>query len=209
VLPVRVTGPIRTSTSSTTEPIRPESGADEPLDPAPAPRGAVPPPEPPPSAAPPGTAPDLLEIGTIAKPHGLAGEVVVNLVTNRTERLAEGSTFSTASGRVLTVTSSRPFQKRWIVAFEDVSDRTTAERLRGTALLAEPVSLPDALWVHELVGSSVEDAHGTPLGTVTSVVANPASDLLELDNGALVPLVFVVDQGPGRVVVDIPDGLIE
>jgi 16S rRNA processing protein RimM len=179
------------------------------LDPAAASEGDASLSEPPPSVADPGTPPALLEIGTIAKPHGLGGEVVVNLVTNRTERLAEGSSFSTASGRVLTVTSSRPFQKRWIVAFEDISDRTDAERLRGTALLAEPVSEPDALWVHELVGASVEDAHGTPLGTVASLVANPASDLLELDNGALVPLVFVVDQRPGRVVVDIPDGLIE
>jgi 16S rRNA processing protein RimM len=203
-----VTEPTRTSTSSTTEPVLPQSGTDETLDPAAA-EGAASPPELPPSAGASSTPLALLEIGTIAKPHGLAGEVVVKLVTNRTERLAQGSSFSTPSGRVLTVTSSRPFQKRWIVAFEDVSDRTAAERLRGTPLLAEPVSEPDALWVHELVGASVEDVHGTPLGTVTSLVANPASDLLELDNGALVPLVFVVDQGPGRVVVDIPDGLIE
>jgi 16S rRNA processing protein RimM len=190
VSPVRVTGPIRTSTSSTTEPVNPRSDSDGPSGRAP-------------------STPALLEIGTIAKPHGLAGEVVVKLVTNRTERLAPGSTFSTPSGRILTVRSSRPFQKRWIVDFDEVSDRNSAEHLRGTALLAEPVSEPDALWVHELVGASVEDIHGTLLGTVASVVANPASDLLELEGGALVPLVFVVDQAAGRIVVDIPEGLIE
>jgi hypothetical protein len=47
------------------------------------------------------------------------------------------------------------------------------------------------------------------LGTVTAVVANPVSDLLELDGGGLVPLRCVVDHGPGRIVVDIPAGLLD
>jgi 16S rRNA processing protein RimM len=42
-----------------------------------------------------------------------------------------------------------------------------------------------------------------------SVIANPASDLLELDNGALVPSVFVVESAAGRIVIDPPDGLFE
>ncbi len=42
-----------------------------------------------------------------------------------------------------------------------------------------------------------------------AVVANPASDLLELDSGALVPVVFVVDRAPGRIVIDPPAGLFE
>jgi 16S rRNA processing protein RimM len=46
-------------------------------------------------------------------------------------------------------------------------------------------------------------------GTCVAVVANPASDLLELDSGALVPVVFVVERMPGRVIVDPPEGLLE
>ena len=38
---------------------------------------------------------------------------------------------------------------------------------------------------------------------------NPAHDLLVLDDGTLVPIVFVVDQQPGVVVVDVPDGLLD
>jgi hypothetical protein len=38
---------------------------------------------------------------------------------------------------------------------------------------------------------------------------NPAHDLLVLDSGALVPIVFVVEQRAGTVVVDPPDGLLE
>ena len=68
----------------------------------------------------------------------------------------------------------------------------------------------DALWVHELVGSVVvRVGDGTQVGTVTSVIANPASDILELDTGALVPLRFVVRRSVGRVEVDVPPGLLD
>jgi hypothetical protein len=40
-------------------------------------------------------------------------------------------------------------------------------------------------------------------------MSNPASDLLELDSGALVPVVFVVEQASGRVTIDPPEGLLE
>ena len=135
--------------------------------------------------------------------------MVVDLVTNRTERLDPGTVLATSLGHELVVEASQPFVKRWIVTFAGVADRHAAERLRGTRLLAEPVDDPDALWVDELVGSSAEDQHGRPLGKVVAILANPASDLLELEGGGLVPLVFVVEHKARKVVVDIPDGLIE
>jgi 16S rRNA processing protein RimM len=63
--------------------------------------------------------------------------------------------------------------------------------------------------VHEVVGADVRDRAGTPLGTVVAVQANPAHDLLVLDGGALVPMVFVVEHGEGVVVIDAPDGLFD
>jgi hypothetical protein len=50
---------------------------------------------------------------------------------------------------------------------------------------------------------------GTEHGRVASVEANPASDLLVLDDGRLVPLNFLVDRSPGRLVVDVPAGLLD
>ena len=44
---------------------------------------------------------------------------------------------------------------------------------------------------------------------MTAVEANPAHDLLVLDSGALVPMVFVVEQRDGVVVIDPPDGLFD
>jgi 16S rRNA processing protein RimM len=157
----------------------------------------------------------------VARAHGLAGEVVVELVTNRSERVAPGSRLVGERAGELLVERSRPFQRsgagegpgavqsRWIVSLAGVSDRSSAEELHGEMLLAAPLSEPGALWVHELVGSEVLDTNGSRLGSVAAVVANPASDLLELDGGALLPARFVVEHSPGRVVVDAPPGLVD
>ena len=143
----------------------------------------------------------------MAKPHGLHGEVVVALSTNRPERVAKGTVLQTDDGP-LTITASRPHQHRWIVRFAGVDTREAAEALHGVVLSAEPLDDPDALWVHELIGATVVDQHGTEHGPVTSVEVNPASDLLVLEGGGLVPLTFVVDHVDGRITVDIPDGLL-
>jgi 16S rRNA processing protein RimM len=160
---------------------------------------------------------DLLEVGRITKPHGIRGEVVVVLTTDRTERVAPGAVLHTKDGD-LTVEASRPHQTHWLVAFEGVRSRNDAEAMRGTVLFAERLDDPDELWVHELIGARVVDQHGTDLGTVASVEDNPAADLLVLESGGLVPVNFVesfapgVQGGPrsqGTVTVDIPEGLLD
>jgi 16S rRNA processing protein RimM len=119
----------------------------------------------------------------------------------------------TTDGGELVVISSRPHQHRWIVTFEGVDDAAAADALRGTVLRAPPMDDlddPDALWVHELIGATVVDTGGAVLGVVGAVLDNPASDLLELDGGGLIPLRFVVDwDDSGRLIVDPPDGLLD
>ena len=150
----------------------------------------------------------LLEVGRIVKAHGIRGEVIVELSTNHTERVAPGTVLDSDRGPMKILASS-PHQGRFIVAFEGVPDRTAAERLRGVGLRAEPLDIEGELWVHELIGCEVVDVAGRSLGQVESVEANPASDLLVLGGGGLVPLRFVVSADAGRVTVDIPEGLLE
>jgi len=152
----------------------------------------------------------VLEVGRIVKAHGIRGEVIVDLLSNRPdERLAAGSVLASDRGE-LEVLTATPHQGRWIVAFAGVPDRSTAEAYRGTVLSAEPIEGDDdTLWVHELIGSEVFDLAGRRYGPVEAVEANPASDLLVLSGDRLVPLVFVKTRLPGRVVIDPPPGLLD
>jgi 16S rRNA processing protein RimM len=152
----------------------------------------------------------MLEVGRITKPHGVRGDVLVLLSTERTSRLDPGSVLHTARGPLTVVSSSR-HQDRWIVHFEGFTDRDQVETWRGVALEAEPLDDGDGdvLWVHELVGSTVALGDGTAMGTVTEVESNPAADLLVLDSGALVPVVFITAREEGRITIDPPDGLFD
>jgi 16S rRNA processing protein RimM len=151
-----------------------------------------------------------LEVGRIGKAHGLRGEVVIDAVSNRAERFQPGAVLYVAD-ESRTVATARRHQNRWLLRFDGVDDRTTAEALRGAIVTGDPLDAADdgELWVHELVGARVVDRSDADLGTVTAVEANPAHDLLVTDGGVLIPIVFVVEQSPGRVVVELPDGLLE
>lgn len=151
-----------------------------------------------------------LEVGRIGRAHGLRGDVVITPVSNIPERFAPGATLW-VDDRALVVETSRPNQHRFVVRFEGVSDREGADGLRGKLVEAEPLGEPPEgeLWVHELIGSEVRDTSGAALGRVVSVEANPAHDLLVLEGGALVPMVFVVSSESGVVVVDPPEGLFD
>lgn len=152
--------------------------------------------------------PELLEVGRLGRAHGVRGDLVVNLSTDRLERVAVGARLLIGD-EWRTVSSSRMQGSKRVIHFEGVDDRDAAEALAGRPIRAEPIDDPTALWVHELVGSTVVDREGIDRGRCVSVIANPASDLLELDNGALVPSVFIVESGAGRIVIDPPAGLFE
>ncbi len=159
------------------------------------------------------TQPDgLLEVGRIGRAHGIRGDVFFVLTSDRDERAAVGSRLWIRD-RWFAVTASSHASGKWRVHLDGVDDRTTAEALAGTKVFAEPLEDDDALWVHHLIGATVIEANGIDRGRCVSVVANPASDLLELESGALVPVAFVlgvdVSGGVPLVTIDPPDGLFD
>lgn len=155
----------------------------------------------------------LLEVGHVAKPHGVNGAVVVALVTNRLERIRPGTVlFGTTpdGGHLeLEIESSSPHLGRFIVQFAGYNSMDSAQALRGVVLSAAALDDDDALFVHDLIGSAVFDQDGVERGTVVSVEANPASDLLVLDTKSYVPLRFIVSRSTGRIDVDTPNGLFD
>ena len=150
----------------------------------------------------------LLEVGRIGRAHGVRGDVLVHLTTDRVERLTAGSRLK-AGERWLTVTAASRANDRWRVHFEGVDDRSAAEALARVVLAAEPIDDPDTLWVPPLIGAEVVEVAGMSRGRCVAVIDNPAADLLELESGALVPVSFVVSFADGIITIDPPDGLFE
>jgi len=82
----------------------------------------------------------LLTVARIGRAHGLRGEVALDLRTDNPEdRFGVGAQLRTepAARGPLTVVSTRTQQGRWYVAFAQITDRTTAEAMRGTELVVE------------------------------------------------------------------------
>jgi 16S rRNA processing protein RimM len=127
---------------------------------------------------------ELVAVGRIVKPHGIRGEVVVALLTDRDERFAPESVLW-AAGRRFEVISSRPHQGRLLVRLAGIDERTPAERLRGTVLEAvrDELDEPDVYLADELVGLPVVGADGAALGRVAALIELPDAagyDLLEV-----------------------------
>lgn len=139
--------------------------------------------------------------------------MVVELWTNREERIQPGARLDIGA-RPLLVLASSPLpevagRSRWLVTIEGVGTREAADGLRDAVLRAEPIEVEGALWVHRMVGADLFDTGGAVVGRVAAVEANPASDLLILEDGRAVPLTFVTADGDGRLTVDGPPGLLE
>jgi len=158
----------------------------------------------------PGSDDSLLEVGRIVKAHGIRGELAVVFSSDRPERTVPGTVFHTDKG-TLTLRACRPHQQGYVMSFEGVSDRNAAERLHGLTLRASRLEVDDdVIWIDELFDAVVVTTDGVERGVVVEVMDNPASDLLVLNTGHLVPLTFVTEyEANTRIVVDAPDGLFE
>lgn len=129
----------------------------------------------------------LVVVGRVVRPHGIRGEVAVEVLSDRPERFEPGSILR-GEGRSLVVETSRPHKGRLLVRFESVADRTAAERLRGLTLEAEPLepAETDTYFAHELMGMRVRDEDGADLGAVAAMIELPpvaSYDLLEIARG--------------------------
>lgn len=161
-----------------------------------------------------------LTVARIGRAHGLKGEVALELRTDDPEaRLTVGAELETVPVEAgpLTVTATRSANGRWFASFAQVPDRTAAEALRGTELVAQPREEEDDAWYpHELAGLRAELEDGTVVGEVQGLEHLPAQDVLVLrETGGertLVPfvraIVPVVDVAAGRVVLTPPGGLL-
>ena len=168
-----------------------------------------------------------LVVGRVGRPHGLRGEVTVEVRTDDPDqRFAPGSSLATvpADRGPLTITGSRWHSGRLLVQFDGYADRDAADTIRGTLLAIDsdrlaPLDDAEDFYDHDLIGLTVVTVAGEQVGAVADVLHH-GQDLLVIDgagprSGAQILVPFVaalvpqVDVAGGRLVIDPPPGLID
>ncbi|HEX9065619.1 MAG TPA: ribosome maturation factor RimM [Streptosporangiaceae bacterium] len=168
-----------------------------------------------------------LVVGRVGRPHGLRGEVTVEVRTDDPDqRFAAGNSLATipAERGPLTVAGARWHSGRLLVQFTGYDDREAAEALRDTVLAIDsgqlgPLADPEEFYDHDLIGLRVLTTGGEEVGTVSDVLHHGQDLLVVAGAGArrgaelLVPFVAAivpeVDVAAGRLVIDPPPGLLD
>lgn len=179
--------------------------------------------------------PVCASVGRVRRPHGVRGELVVELFTDAPDAIfasgrrlfqgtQEGALYldpRTKAPRALTVKQMRPFKEGILLFVEEITDRTESERWNGRHLLVpeSELTMPDEgeLFEHELIGMQlVDDATDEALGAIVEVYDLPQGLLLEFETGeglASIPFIdeFVVDVDRETRVIRVapPAGLLD
>lgn len=162
---------------------------------------------------------DLL-VGIVRKPHGVRGEVAVEVLSDVGDRLHPGRTVRAGAFGKLTIIRSRPHRGGLLVTFWNREERDSVEELRGVELTvpaSEARPAPDgSYWYYELIGCRCTDKLAGDLGEVTDIVEDGGGMLLAIESEGrrlLVPFVrsFLdrVDTVAGVIETELPAGLIE
>lgn len=162
-------------------------------------------------------------VGRVRKPHGVRGQVVVEVFSDVQGRFAVNAEVGLVladgqrrRGRINEVTQDGSIAR---VHFEGVEDREAAEQLRGAVLEVDRQEVPPApegsYYFFELVGCRCVDGALGELGTVERVLDDGGGLLLEVkseDQTLLIPFVQAflrqIDVQSGRIDVDLPEGLV-
>jgi len=164
---------------------------------------------------------DKVCVGAIAGAFGVKGEVRLKSFTTAPEDIAAyGALLSEDGAHSFTVTLTGQTSGALTARLSGITTKEQADALRGTRLYLPRERLPrlpeDEFYHADLIGLSVHDSGGAPLGHVRAVLNHGAADLLEIacpDKSDTVLLPFTreavptVDLAAGRIVADPPEGI--
>lgn len=166
--------------------------------------------------------PHFLAIGRVSRPHGVRGEVRVELLTDSPERfkVLQAVYVGEASPRRVAVDSVRILQDAVLLKLDGYPSRTEAEQLRGELLLvpeSEAVPLEEGeYFLYQLVGLAVYSIGGTYVGRLTEVLETGANNVFVVDGSSgqhLLPdipaVIKDIDIEGGRLIITPMPGLID
>ncbi len=167
---------------------------------------------------------EWLIVGCVRKPHGVHGEVLVEIITDFPERLEDGVRFGlgpeTGPEAFHEAHRVRYHRGSWILAVKGIRQRDAVEEWRGLYLFLPEQTLDELpegyYYEHHLTGLEARSPEGEPLGTVRGLDRGPGQTRLIVRRGDrefLVPwvpeIVSNVDLEAGTLVIDAPPGLLD
>jgi len=165
--------------------------------------------------------PEFLAVGKLRKPHGVEGEMVMDVLTDFPERLKPGVLLHLGAGHdVLHVQSCRNYAGGLLISFTEVRDREAAGLLRNQMLYVRTDEIPPLpegeYYHHQLLGLRAIGDGDRLLGTVVEILETGANDVLVVRPASggdlLIPMVDVfiqkIDPGAGEIHVKLMEGLV-
>jgi 16S rRNA processing protein RimM len=167
---------------------------------------------------------ELIAIALVARPQGIRGEVVADLLTDFPERFAQRKQVwlgkSEADARVVELEQHRLHQGRVLLKFKGCDTRDDAELLRGQRVMIPREALaalpPDEFFYFDLIGCALVMTEGQTLGVVNDVQDYGAAPLLVTEiagREVMIPLAgsicTEIDTAHKRIVVALPEGLLD
>jgi 16S rRNA processing protein RimM len=167
---------------------------------------------------------DWLIIGRAGKPHGVHGDLLVEIITDFPERLADGVRFGVGDdscpNEFFEAHRVRYHKGRWLLSIRGIREREIVESWRGRCLYLPEQALEDLpegyYYEHHLMGLECRSPAGEVLGRVTGVDPGEGQTRLVVRSGereSLVPyvpeIVREVDLDGGFVIIDAPAGLLD
>ena len=142
--------------------------------------------------------PVFVAVGKLRRPHGVRGEIMMDVYTDFPERLKAGMLLYAGDNRQeLSLTRRRWHQDTLLLTFDGYTTPESVGVLRNQVLYVRTAELPPLAegeyYHHQLVGMSVLDESGRRLGKVSEILETGANDVIivrsEIGGEILLPLI--------------------
>jgi 16S rRNA processing protein RimM len=145
--------------------------------------------------------PEYLVVGYLRRPHGLHGEMVMEVHTDFPERLTSGSeVYVGDSYQKILVTDARYHNEGLLIKFQGLETPEQAGRYRNQSVYVSAANRPvlpkGQYYHHELIGFKVVNEKDKSIGILTEIMQTGANDVyvVRQDNGreVLLPVIASV-----------------
>jgi 16S rRNA processing protein RimM len=126
--------------------------------------------------------PVFLAVGRLRRPHGIRGEIIMDVVTDFPDRLRKGMTVYVGEAHEpLRFSAMRPYDRDMLVKFDGMETPEAVGRLRNAYIFIKAEDLPELpegeYYHHQLLGLTALDEAGAVLGTLSDILETGANDV--------------------------------